>query len=95
MAVRPGAGWTGNRLEIEDSGFNLGTPLATLLGWTAGAGIESAFAPSLSAFLEFFGTQTVGFAGNPAAADRPFIVGSYQTIPGWWELPLLGLLNVA
>jgi outer membrane immunogenic protein len=84
LYIRGGAAWTGNRLEIEARDFNLGTPLATRLGWTAGAGIEWAFAPRLSAFLEFnyynFGTQNIGFMGNPAAADRPFIIGSYQTV---------------
>jgi len=84
LYIRGGAAWSGNRLEIEARDFNLGTPLATRLGWTAGAGIEWAFAPRLSAFLEFnyynFGTQNIGFMGNPAAADRPFIIGSYQTV---------------
>jgi opacity protein-like surface antigen len=84
LYIHGGAAWSGNRLEIEARGFNLGTPLMTRLGWTAGGGIEWAFAPRLSAFLEFnyynFGTQNVGFAGNPAVADRPFIIGSYQAI---------------
>ena len=83
LYIRGGAAWDSNRLEIEARGFNLGTPLTTRLGWTAGAGIEWAFAPRLSAFLEFnyynFGTQNIEFIGNPAA-NRPFIIGSYQTV---------------
>ena len=77
LYIRGGAAWTGNRLEIEARDFNLGTPLATRLGWTAGAGIEWAFAPRLSAFLEFnyynFGTPTPAAAvpGHSRVPIRP------------------------
>jgi outer membrane immunogenic protein len=84
LYVRGGGAWTHNRFEIENSGFNLGTPSATRVGWTLGAGIEWAFAPNLSAFLEAnyydFGTQNIGFVGNAATANTPFTVGSSQTM---------------
>jgi outer membrane immunogenic protein len=84
LYVRGGAAWGNNKLEIENSGFNLGTPSATRVGWTLGAGMEWAFAPGLSAFLEAnyygFGTQNIGFVGNAATANTPFTVGSSQNI---------------
>jgi outer membrane immunogenic protein len=84
LYVRGGGAWTHNRFEIENNGFNLGTPSATRVGWTLGAGIEWAFAPGLSAFLEAnyydFGTQNIGFVGNAATANTPFTVGPSQTV---------------
>jgi outer membrane immunogenic protein len=55
---------------------------ATRVGWTAGAGLEWAFANNWSAFIEYdhfgFGTKNITFAA-PAAA-RPGIYGVKQDI---------------
>jgi outer membrane immunogenic protein len=62
-----GLAFAHNNFEIENSGVTLGTPSDTRLGWTAGAGLEWAFAPNWSAFLEadYFGfpskTETFNF----------------------------------
>jgi outer membrane immunogenic protein len=84
LYVRGGVAWADNRFEIENSGFNLGTPSTTRVGWTLGAGLEWAFAPRLSAFLEAnyydFGNQNIAFAGNFATANAPFTVTSTQTM---------------
>lgn len=79
-----GFAWGHNKFEIENSGFNLGTPSATRLGWTLGTGVEWAFAPQWSVFLEAdyykFQGQNVSFAGNVATANAPFTVNTSQTV---------------
>jgi len=77
---RAGGAWAHDRFEIENADVNLGTPQATRLGWTAGAGMEWLFAPNWSAFLEvdyygFSGTN-VAFPGNAAAATPSFIANT-------------------
>jgi outer membrane immunogenic protein len=85
---RGGAAWAHNKFEIENAETNLGTPQATRLGWTAGAGIEWAFAPNWSAFVELnyfnFGGQNVSFPGNAfngaGGATPAFIVNTGLTM---------------
>jgi outer membrane immunogenic protein len=83
LYYRGGVAWEHNRFEIENSGTNLGTPSATRVGWTLGSGIEWAFAPGMSAFIEAdyynFGNQNVGFPGSVTTANTPFLVSSSQT----------------
>ena len=81
---RGGGAWAHNRFEIENAETNLGTPQATRLGWTAGAGVEWAFAQNWSAFLEVdyysFGGTNVAFPGNTfngsGGATAPFTVNT-------------------
>jgi outer membrane immunogenic protein len=84
LYARGGAAWAHNRFEIESRGFNLGTPSATQVGWTLGTGIEYAFNPSWSVFVEAdyysFGNHNVGFIGNPAAGNASFHVNTTQSI---------------
>lgn len=82
--TRGGFAWSHNKFEIENSGFNLGTPAATRFGWTLGTGVEWAFAPSWSVFMEGdyynFTGQNVLFAGNAATGNGPFNVKTSQTM---------------
>jgi outer membrane immunogenic protein len=85
---RGGAAWAHDRFEIENAETNLGTPQALRLGWTAGAGIEWAFAPSWSAFFEAdyssFSAINVAFPGNAfngsGGATAPFTVNTALSI---------------
>jgi len=85
---RGGGAWAHNRFEIENAETNLGTPQSTRMGWTAGAGLEWAFAPNWSAFLEVnyynFGGQNVAFPGNAfngsGGATVPFTVNTALTL---------------
>lgn len=84
LYVRGGAAWAHSKLEIENSGFTLGTPSVTRLGWTIGPGIEWAFAPGWSVFLEGdfydFSNQSIAFVGNPGPPNAPFHVNNSQTL---------------
>jgi outer membrane immunogenic protein len=81
---RAGGAWAHDRFEIENTATNLGTPQANRMGWTAGAGIEWAFAPNWSTFLELdyygFGALAVPFPGNAfnglGGATAPFNVST-------------------
>ncbi len=79
-----GFAWGHNKFEIENSGATLGTPQATRLGWTLGSGLEFAFAPSWSVFVETnyynFGNQSVPFIGNAVVGNGPFHVNTSQTL---------------
>ena len=52
LFFRGGILFADTRYEIENRGVTLGTPSATRTGWTVGAGIEWAFAPAWSLFIE-------------------------------------------
>ncbi|MGH6862893.1 MAG: outer membrane protein [Methylocella sp.] len=52
LYFRGGVVFADTRFEIENSGVFLGAPSATRTGWTVGAGVEWAFAPAWSLFLE-------------------------------------------
>jgi outer membrane immunogenic protein len=85
---RGGGAWAHDRFEIENAETNLGTPQATRFGWTAGAGIEWAFAHSWSAFMEMnyysFAGTNVSFPGNAfngsGGATAPFTVNTALSI---------------
>jgi outer membrane immunogenic protein len=85
---RGGGAWAHNRFEIENAAANLGNTQMTRLGWTAGAGVEWAFAPNWSAFLEVnyynFGGQAVAFPGSTnntlGGATPPFSVNTALTL---------------
>jgi len=85
--IRGGVAWDHNKIEIENSGFTLGTPSATRTGWTIGGGLEWAFVPNWSVFFEtdyydFSGQngQSVGFPGNAGSGNGPFIINTKQTM---------------
>jgi outer membrane immunogenic protein len=85
--IRGGVAWDRNKLEIENTGFTLGTPSTTRTGWTIGGGIEWAFVPNWSVFFEtdyydFSGQngQSVGFPGNAGSGNGPFIINTKQTL---------------
>lgn len=84
LYTRGGGAFAQNHFEIENSGFNLGTPNATRVGWTLGSGVEWAFAQNWSVFTEVnyydFGKQNVQFVGNPATMNTPFKVKTGQTM---------------
>jgi outer membrane immunogenic protein len=84
LYARGGVAWSHNKFEIENTGFNLGTPSAMRVGWTISTGIEYALTPSWSVFLESsyydFSGQNVGFVGNAAAGNGFFNVKTSQTL---------------
>jgi outer membrane immunogenic protein len=84
LYLRGGVAWAHNRMEIENSGANLGTPSMTNVGWTLSSGIEYALAPSWSVFAESsyydFSNNNVGFIGNPIVGNAPFTVKTSQTV---------------
>jgi outer membrane immunogenic protein len=67
-----------NNFEIENSGVTLGTPSNTRTGWTLGVGVEWAFAPCWSAFVEGnyyrFGNNTETFANNLNFVMQPPLI---------------------
>ena len=52
LYFKGGVVFADNRFEIENSGVTLGTPSTTRTGWTVGAGVEWAFAPNWSFFIQ-------------------------------------------
>ncbi len=78
-----GVAWAHNSLEFTNAGFNIGTGSFTRTGWTAGVGLEWAFAPNWSFVLEGnyydFGNNTSFFAGNLLGAQTPFGAQTRQT----------------
>ena len=84
--VRGGVAWAHNQFEIENNGFNLGTPSTSRAGWTVSSGLEFAITPSWTFFLETsyygFNAQNVLFAGNlnPNVLNSPFNVKTSQTM---------------
>jgi outer membrane immunogenic protein len=84
LYVRGGVAWAHNKFEIENSGFKLGTPTNTPVGWTLSTGIEYALNPSWSVFVETsyydFGNNNVAFNGNPATGNLPFVLKTSQTL---------------
>jgi outer membrane immunogenic protein len=82
--IRGGVAWDHNKIEIENSGFTLGTPSMTRTGWTIGGGLEWAFVPNWSVFFETdyydFSGQNVGLPGNAGSGNGPFIINTKQTM---------------
>jgi len=93
-----GGAWAHNKLEVENTGQFLGSPDVTPFGWTVGAGVEWAFAPSWSAFVEAdyygFGSTTSnlnfvpGFIQNPTTINtklqfETLLVGVNYRFRGW------------
>lgn len=52
LYFRGGVLFSENRYEIENSGVTVGAPVVFQTGWTVGAGVEWAFAPAWSLFVE-------------------------------------------
>jgi outer membrane immunogenic protein len=79
---RGGVAFAHNRFEIENNAINIGTPMATRVGWTLGSGIEWAFASNWSVFLEGgfynFDRKTVHFNGDAPSGQAPFNVFSKE-----------------
>jgi outer membrane immunogenic protein len=67
--VKGGGAWTHDRWDLSSTEFFLGTDFTShnRSGWTVGAGVEWAFLPNWSAFVEWdhydFGTKSVSFTG--------------------------------
>ena len=81
---RGGVAWAHNKFEIENTAILDGTPSTSRVGWVIGSGIEWAFAPCWSVFLEadyysFNGTN-VSFAGDVINPTPAFTVNTTQTI---------------
>lgn len=76
LYARGGVAFAHNNFEIENSGVTLGTPADVRTGWTVGIGLEWAFAPNWSAFVEgnYYGfpAQTETF-NNAAAVGGGFV----------------------
>jgi outer membrane immunogenic protein len=77
LYARAGAAFAHNNFEIENSGVTLGTPSDVRVGWTIGTGLEWAFSPRVSVFIEgnYYGfpaaTETFN---NPAAVAGGFVL---------------------
>jgi outer membrane immunogenic protein len=84
LYVRGGAAWARNQFEIENTAIFDGRPVVTRSGYVVGSGLEWAFAPSWSVFLEGnyfnFGNTDVPFAGDIVNPTVPFTVRTTQTI---------------
>jgi outer membrane immunogenic protein len=75
--ARGGYGFADNQVTITNAGFLIRTgSLKTREGWTLGGGVEWAFAPHLSVFLEGnyydYNVQNDYFPGNPVGQQNPF-----------------------
>ncbi len=72
-----GVAFAHNNFEIENSGVTLGTPSDIRTGWTLGGGLEWAFGPNWSAFVEAdyygFDARTETF-NNSAAVTGGFVL---------------------
>jgi outer membrane immunogenic protein len=74
---RGGFAYGDNKVTVTNAGFRIGEgSLQTRTGWTAGGGVEWAFAPNWSAFLEGdyheFSAQQDHFPGNAVGVQNPF-----------------------
>jgi len=88
LYFRGGAVFAENRFEIENSGVTLGTLSTSRTGWTVGAGVEWAFAPAWSFFVEgnYYdlgknATETFNnfFAVENASVLPPFTINTHTT----------------
>jgi outer membrane immunogenic protein len=87
LYFKGGVVFANTRFEIENSGITLGTPSTTRTGWTVGAGVEWAFAPAWSLFVEgdYYDTghATEGFTNAFAIANgsvlAPFTINTHTT----------------
>ncbi len=88
LYFRGGAVFAENRFEIENSGVTLGTPSTSRTGWTVGAGVEWAFAPNWSFFVQgdYYdlgknATETFNnfFAVENASVLPPFTINTHTT----------------
>jgi outer membrane immunogenic protein len=83
LYFRGGVVFSENRFEIENSGVTLGTPSATRTGWTVGAGVEWAFAPAWSLFVEgdYYdtGKATEAFNFVPGFINPPTTIQTHTT----------------
>lgn len=84
LYTRGGLAWAHNKFEIENTAILDGTPSATRIGLVIGSGIEWAFTPCVSAFLEadyysFNGTN-VSFAGDLINPTPAFAVKTTQNV---------------
>lgn len=83
---RAGVAFELNDFNIQNTGTNLGSPSTTRFGWTVGPGVEWAFAPHFSIFMEgdyySFGDDNVHFSGSAfgAGANAPFDVKTSQSV---------------
>jgi outer membrane immunogenic protein len=84
-----GAAWVGDEFHSTDGGNFLYDSSQTRSGWTAGAGLEWAFAAHWSALIEYdyydFGTKTVVFSCTPptpggSGCSAPFGADIKQTL---------------
>jgi outer membrane immunogenic protein len=84
LYTRGGVAWAHNKFEIENTAILDGTPSTTRIGWVIGSGIEWAFAPCWSVFLEAdfysFNGANVSFAGDVINPTPAFAVNTTQTI---------------
>ena len=81
LYAKGGAAWVRNKLDIENSGTFIGNPSFTQLGWTVGGGLEWAFIPNVSVFIETdfyqFGNKTSSLL--PTCCDNsPFTFTTKQ-----------------
>ena len=88
LYFKGGAVFAENRFEIENSGVTLGTPSTSRTGWTVGAGVEWAFAPNWSFFVQgdYYdlgknATETFNnfFAVENASVLPPFTINTHTT----------------
>ncbi len=81
---RGGVAWAHNKLEIANTGIFVGSPSVTRQGYVVGGGIEWAFAPNWSVFLEGnyynFSGATVHFLGDVVNPTPAFDVRTRQEI---------------
>jgi outer membrane immunogenic protein len=83
LYTKGGVVFARNQFEIENSNVTLGTPTDTRTGWTLGGGLEWAFAPNWSAFIETdyygFGFKSENFDAAPAFIAAPPIINVKQS----------------
>jgi outer membrane immunogenic protein len=87
LYTKGGVAFAHNNFEIENSGVTLGTPADIRTGWTLGFGIEWAFSPRWSVFLEgnYYGfpTKTETFNFVPGFINTPTTINiqpSFETV---------------
>jgi outer membrane immunogenic protein len=76
LYAKGGAAWVHHQLDIENSGTFIGNPSYTQLGWTVGGGLEWAFIPNVSVFIETdyyqFGNKTSSLLPVAGFDNPPF-----------------------